>query len=53
MSPKFLFRLDLEASDNASKPVSRVRTVAAAGRTAAVPPTGAVQPLPDYALASR
>ncbi len=55
MSPKFLFRLDLEASDDAHKsgPVAGVRTVAAMGKPVAVPPVGTVQPLPDYALASR
>ncbi len=53
MSPKFLFRLDLEAPEAAPKSPG-VRTVSMPGRTAAVPPAvGSVQPLPDYALASR
>lgn len=70
MSPKFLFRLDLEASADASsaveasitpslhhsitlrKPATGTRTVQTQ-RPAAPPPSGSVQPLSDYALASR
>jgi hypothetical protein len=55
MSPKFLFRLDLEASDAMplSRPASGTRTVADAPRTVSTAPGSGVQPLPDYALASR
>jgi hypothetical protein len=54
MSPNFLFRLDLEAGLGALKPALGVRS-AAAGQRAVTPQTngGGVQPLPDYALASR
>ncbi|MCW3094780.1 MAG: hypothetical protein JWL77_398 [Chthonomonadaceae bacterium] len=55
MSPKFLFRMDLEASEATpgSRPTSGVRTVAATTRTVSAPPGNSVQPLTDYALASR
>jgi mono/diheme cytochrome c family protein len=54
MSPKFLFRLDLESTADAARPSAAARTVAL-GRSAAAPPaaSGSVQPLSDYALASR
>jgi len=57
MSPKFLFRLDLEAPSATPKP-GRVAGVRTAGitttRTTVVPPpAGGVEPLSDYALASR
>ncbi len=54
MSPKFLFRLDLGAAEDAAAPTARLQTAAAVRRDAPAPPTGVtVQPLSDYALASR
>jgi mono/diheme cytochrome c family protein len=54
MSPKFLFRLDLEAAEGSLKQAAGVRPIAEARRTVAAPPDGnSVQPLSDYALASR
>jgi mono/diheme cytochrome c family protein len=68
MSPNFLFRLDLEAADGAPRqaslagPSARVRTVAAMRTAVPAPPRNSnnnsnnssnIQPLPDYALASR
>jgi mono/diheme cytochrome c family protein len=54
MSPNFLFRLDLEASAGDLKADIGARTVALGRRTGAAPPgRNGVQPLPDYALASR
>jgi mono/diheme cytochrome c family protein len=51
MSPKFLFRMDLETADRSPTP-SGARTAASA-RAAAAPPVSGMQPLSDYALASR
>lgn len=56
MSPKFLFRMDLEASTEAPKSGAGLHTVATVQRqrtAASPPPAGGVQPLSDYALASR
>ena len=56
MSPNFLFRLDLEASASDLKPTSGTQTVALEQRSSAAPAKSkskGVQPLPDYALASR
>ena len=54
MSPKFLFRLDLEASEGDPRPSAGLRTVASVRRPVAAPPnSSSVQPLADYALASR
>lgn len=53
ISPKFLYRLDLEAAD-APRPAAGARAVAANRAPAAVSPNSrSVQPLSDYALASR
>ena len=53
MSPKFLFRMDLEASSDAPRSTAGLRTAAAPPRSVAAAPKSGVQPLPDYALASR
>ena len=60
MSPKFLFRLDLEATADAAAPVTGARTAAfvrpadvASPRSKSVASGRDTQPLPDYALASR
>jgi mono/diheme cytochrome c family protein len=54
MSPKFLFRLDLEVTPDIAKPTGGVKTISAPPRTSAAPAkSGGIQPLPDYALASR
>jgi hypothetical protein len=60
MSPNFLFRLDLEDADDAFRSASQTgraaqaRSVSAARQMAALSPPGrGVQPLSDYALASR
>jgi mono/diheme cytochrome c family protein len=53
MSPKFLFRLDLEAA-GAPTLSDGVRTAAVVRHTVSAPPGGnGMQPLSDYALASR
>ena len=52
MSPNFLFRLDLEAPPEAPKRISGVRT-ASLTQSASTLKNNGVQPLPDYALASR
>ena len=55
MSPKFLFRLDLEAPEETHKSGAApgLKTVSVVGHTVGIPPTSGVQPLSDYALASR
>lgn len=54
MSPKFLFRLDLEPEAGAPGPTAGMRSVATARRSAVSPPNSSrVLPLSDYALASR
>ena len=58
MSPNFLFRLDLEASAGAPSASAHVALAShTEGRRGAAPPAASagngVQPLPDYALASR
>ncbi len=54
MSPKFLFRLDLEETAVADRPTSGVKTVSLEKRTLADPQkSNTAQPLSDYALASR
>ena len=53
MSPKFLFRLDLDSAVGTSTQFNRPRVASAVQQSGAVPETGAAQPLSDYALASR
>lgn len=54
MSPNFLFRVDLEASADNPQPGAGMRTVASTRPVAIAPPkSNGVQPLTDYALASR
>jgi mono/diheme cytochrome c family protein len=57
MSPNFLFRLDLEATENALAPTAGMRLASLKQRPAATratpPGGGGVEPLSDYALASR
>ncbi len=50
MSPNFLFRMDLESPQNAFQPASGLHTTALA---ASPPVRSGIQPLSDYALASR
>ncbi len=55
MSPNFLFRLDLDTAPSAYMPATGLLNASAAVRTAftAPPSNSGVQPLGDYALASR
>lgn len=53
VSPKFLFRVDLESGIGMSAPAAGVRTAALTPSIQAAPQKGNLQPLSDYALASR